>query len=193
MLDNIDPNIQSKTLFPTVSVEVVRFSSVTSPALLRPMALYTCSTADRSYRRRRPADVRAPPCLRPVLWLSTDAVQLAVPIGDDGQLMSGHLRASRPSYGLVQMQFKFFFACGALFFVLLLRSSATLFRLFRSSFPLFNTSRLFTPSIFRQVFSVNCVPQKYSSLSRRWGFPTAKYFFLQIFEKHNVCSTNKNL
>ena len=25
----------------------------------------------------------------PVLWLSTNAVQLAVPIGDDGQLMSG--------------------------------------------------------------------------------------------------------
>ena len=24
----------------------------------------------------------------PVLWLSTDAVQLTVPIGDDGQLMS---------------------------------------------------------------------------------------------------------
>ena len=27
----------------------------------------------------------------PVLWLSTDAVQLAVPIGDDGQLMSAQL------------------------------------------------------------------------------------------------------
>ena len=25
----------------------------------------------------------------PVLWLSTNAVQLTVPIGDDGQLMSG--------------------------------------------------------------------------------------------------------
>ena len=25
----------------------------------------------------------------PVLWLSTDAVQLTVPVGDDGQLMSG--------------------------------------------------------------------------------------------------------
>ena len=28
----------------------------------------------------------------PVLWLSTNAVQLAVPIGDDGQLMSLRLR-----------------------------------------------------------------------------------------------------
>ena len=28
-------------------------------------------------------------CLPPVLWLSTNTVLLTVPIGDDGQLMSG--------------------------------------------------------------------------------------------------------
>ena len=42
---------------------------------------------------------------QPVLWLSTDAVQLTVPIGDGGQLMSWAPRSSRPSYGLVQMQY----------------------------------------------------------------------------------------
>ena len=39
----------------------------------------------------------------PVLWLSTNAVQLTAPIGDDGQLMSSP--EARPSYGLVQTQY----------------------------------------------------------------------------------------
>jgi len=52
----------------------------------------------------------------PVLWLSTHAVQLTVPIGDDGQLMSGG-SWPYPSYGLLQIQFKCFVACGGLFIV----------------------------------------------------------------------------
>ena len=75
----------------------------------------------------------------PVLWLSTNAVQLTVLVGDDGQLMSTEAPVApvaRPSYGLVQMQFNLFFACGAPVFVLLLHLFLSFVKLFRSSFPL---------------------------------------------------------
>ena len=42
-------------------------------------------------------------CARPVLWLSTDAVQLAVPIGDDGQLMSSTSCARPVLFSLVTL------------------------------------------------------------------------------------------
>ena len=61
-------------LFPTVSVAVVRFSSVTSRS--RSSSAFFLRIGDDGQ-------------LMSVLWLSTDAVQLAIPIGDDGQLMSG--------------------------------------------------------------------------------------------------------
>ena len=85
----------------------------------RPMASYKCSTADRPYRRRRPADVLPSP----------------VP---------------RPSYDIVvQTQFVFFCACGALFSVLLLHSSFPFVRLFRSYFvPLFLSSDFSVPLLF---------------------------------------------
>ena len=45
--------------------------------------------ADHHYKRRRPAESGASSGW-PVLWLTTeDAVQLTVPTGDNGQLMSG--------------------------------------------------------------------------------------------------------
>ena len=64
-----------KFFFPTVSVVVVRFSSVTSspPPLLPLLSSLLCFLSSASL----------------VLWLSTHAVQLTAPIGDDGQLMSG--------------------------------------------------------------------------------------------------------
>ena len=49
----------------------------------------------------------------------------------------------RPSYGLVHMQFNFFVACGGLFSVLLLHSSFSFVRLFRS-----HLVRLFLSSDF---------------------------------------------
>ena len=61
-----NPCVMSTNFFPTVSVEVAWFSSVPlsffSSSSLLPR-LYKCSTTDRSYRRRRPPDVRSPhPC-----------------------------------------------------------------------------------------------------------------------------------
>ena len=69
-------------------------------------------------------------CLRPVLWLSTNAVQLTVPVGDDGQRCPAAL-VPGPSYDRLHMQFKIFFACGTLFSVLLLQLSVPFVKLVR--------------------------------------------------------------
>ena len=135
------------------------------------MAQYKYSTADRPYRRRRPAMS----CGWPVLWLSTNAVQLTVPIGDDGQLMSCGWPVLWLSTHAVQMFLRlrraiFLFFCVPFFsssnfsvpfpFVKLFRSfalqpfpflchcSVMLFRLFRCyTFPLFRCPfRLFNAS-----------------------------------------------
>ena len=109
--------------FPTVSVMVARFSSVTFS-----FSSNFSSSASSSSSSSSSA----------FLWLSTSAVQLTVPIGDDGQLMSSG-PPDGPSYDFVQAQFNFFFACGALFsvlFVAFLFSVRQTFPLaFRSSFP----------------------------------------------------------
>ena len=62
-----------------------------------------------------------------------------------------------PSYDIVQMQFNFFFACGALFSVLRLHSSGILVRLFRSSsvlqtFPFLFRSSFLLLRLFRSYF-----------------------------------------
>ena len=84
----------------------------------------------------------------PVLWLSTDAVQLTAPIGDDGQLMSGG-SGGWPVLWLSTNAVHFFLACGALFSVLLLHSSLSLFRLLRSYVvPLYRSSDFSLPMSF---------------------------------------------
>ena len=61
-------------------------------------------------------------CDPPVLWHSTNAVQLTVPIGDDGQLMSW-ASCGPPVIWLSTNAINFSVACGALFSILLFRSS----------------------------------------------------------------------
>ena len=96
---------------------------------------------------------------RPVLWLSTHAVQLAVPIGDDGQLMSGGSSAWPVlwlSTNAVQLTVAIgddgqlmSSASGALFSVLLVHFSLKFVRLFRtSSVPLFRSSNFSVPVSF---------------------------------------------
>ena len=73
----------------------------------------------------------------PVLWLSTDAVQLNVPIGDDGQLMSFSLLA--PARPMAQ------YKCSSIF-------SSPAARSFRSSFAfLFRVRKSFRSFSFRQT------------------------------------------
>ena len=73
----------------------------------------------------------------PVLWLSTNAVQLTIPIGDDGQLMSAPLR--RPARPML--------STNAVQFVLRLRRA-----LFRSSFAFLFSVRQTFPFLFRSPF-----------------------------------------
>ena len=81
----------------------------------------------------------------PVLWCSIHAVQLTVPMGDDGQLMSFSLpRLARPMTWYKWNT--------------------------RQTFPcLFRSSDFSVP--FRLLFSAR---QPFSSVLRRWGFPTAR-------------------
>jgi len=79
----------------------------------------------------------------PVLWLSTNAVQppqctCSTPDLAHRRRRPADVLAARPSYGIVHMQFKFFFACGVLFSVLPLHSSFRFVRPFRS-FPVLQT------------------------------------------------------
>ena len=74
------------------------------------------------------------------LWLSTDAVQLIIPIGDDGQLMSGGPPVLWLSTNAVP-------------------SSAFNQVLSVNCFPLIvYPSSVFRQVFFRQVFSINCFP-----------------------------------
>ena len=88
--------------FPTVSVEVVRFSSITfilllllllSSSPLLPLLRFLLCFISSAVQLTVPIgdDGQLMSNRWPVLWLSTNAVQLTVPIGDDGQLMSGPL------------------------------------------------------------------------------------------------------
>ena len=85
-------------LFPTVSVVVVRFSSDSSFLLLLlpppSSSLPVLRHSTNAVQLIVPIgdDGQRCPSLWPVLWLSTNAVQMTVPIGDDSQLMSGRLR-----------------------------------------------------------------------------------------------------
>ena len=101
----------------------------------------------------------------PVLWLSTNAVQLAVPIGDDGQLMS----VGWPVLWLSASAAKNFRRLRrALFrssFVFLRYSLQTFPFLFRSLFPLFSTSyQLLDGGVFRSIGNL------YMSLFTVWDF-----------------------
>ena len=81
----------------------------------------------------------SPSCLWPVLWLSTNAVQLAVPIGDDGQLMSFSLLPL--ARPMTKYKYTSFFSSPAA------RSSPFLFYI-----PLFSSSYFSVPILF--LFSV---------------------------------------
>ena len=88
---------------------------------------------------------------RPVLWLSTHAVQLTAPIGDDGQLMSG-ASGARPVLWLSTHAVQFFRRLRRALF----RSSFAFLFFVRQTFPFpFGSSfpffRLFRSSLF--VFS----------------------------------------
>ena len=52
-----------------------------------PLSLPPAPSSSSAWRRRQAMSCGS--CAPPVLWLSTSAVQLTVPIGDDDQLMSG--------------------------------------------------------------------------------------------------------
>ena len=81
---------------------------------------------------------------RPVLWLSTNAVQLTVPIGDDGQLMSGG-SGGRPVLWLSTNAVQFFLRLRRALF----RSSLAFLRYTLQTFPLLRRSSSSLCSLFR--------------------------------------------
>ncbi len=81
--------------FPTVSVVVVRFSS---DSFLLPSFLPSSSSSSSAPPPSPPSPPPPPP---PLLLLLPNAVQLTVPIGDDGQ----RCPVAGPSYDIVQMQY----------------------------------------------------------------------------------------
>ena len=89
----------------------------------------------------------------PVLWLCTYyAVQLTVPVGDDGQLMSGAWTVLRLSTNAVRFVLRLRRALFRSSFGFLCYALHTFPFLFCSSFPLFNTSRqLLDGGVFRSI------------------------------------------
>ena len=109
-----------------------------------------------------------------VLLLSTNAVQLTVPMGDDGQLMSSsscgrpvlwHSTNAVPSSVFRQVLSVKPFPSSVF------RQAFSVKRIPSSVFRQVFSVKRFQSCVFRQVFSVNCASQICSSLFRRWGFP----------------------
>ena len=154
--------------FPTVSVVVVRFMSVTSFSSFLSSASPVLWLSTHAVQLTVPIgdDGQLMSCGWPVLWLSTHAVQLTVPKGDDGQLMSCGWPVLWLSTHAIQFILRLRRALFRSSFAFLFSFRQTFPFLFRSSFPLFRLFRSYVVPLFRSSFR--------SSLFERWGFPKHK-------------------